>query len=94
MNYSVYLSADDQPRLIIYDGDDPILRYIVQDWLDENVGYTTNTIWHRDRWHPMKPKWIFKAVRTTYDSTNPYGLECCFKFIEAEDAMGFKLRWL
>ena len=72
--------------------DGPLLKPEVDDWLEMNVGYTKDSPWHRDQWHPLKPKFLF--LPSLYHPGISRQWACVFKFFEEEDAMAFKLAWL
>lgn len=63
-----------------------------QDWLEENVGYTKESSWHKDKWHPAKPKFLVEMV----DFAEGRNITKCLmvRFYDEEDAMAFKLTWL
>ena len=96
LKYTVYLPKETH-KLLLYnnwtcDSDNIKLQYYVEEWCEENVGYTSLSDWHKDRWHPEKPKWYFECriENIRYQRRRIIGV---VRFFEIEDAMAFKLRW-
>lgn len=95
LRYPVELPREDIDRLLdnsfnIFTGNHR-LHYEVEEWCEENIGYTDQSDWHKDPWHPKKPKWELE-VRVNYSNYRQH-VTGRVKFFDIEDAIAFKLRW-
>ena len=94
LQYNVVYSSDEWKK-IAYHRDleyfPPVLKTEVETWLEENIGFTSDSPWHKDQYHPAKPKWHFTATveQSRYNDT----FYCIVKFYTEEDALAFKLAW-
>ena len=91
LKYSVKL--DGQESIIVGNfGENRRLIDEVQTWLEENIGYTTETSWHKDKWHPAKPKFLVDVIQ--FPEANLMTNWCLIvRFYDETDAMAFKLTW-
>lgn len=91
LKYSLIIKATEP--IVIGNWKDMRLTSDVQWWLYENVGNTTNSGWHKDQWHPAKPKFLVE-VKKFSESRSGAHWYILLKFFDEEDAMAFKLTWL
>ena len=95
LRHHVYLPQDRIEEWVRYELWLPTLNLDIVEWLDENVGTTNASPWHRNRFYPKKTKWQFEHRQLPLSARLtliPY--ECCVKFLDEEDALAFSLRWL
>ena len=91
LKYSIIVKHED-PIIVGYWGDNRRLKDEVQLWLEDNVGYTKDSSWHKDRWHPSKPKFLVEVMKFSQaDLMTNWCLKV--RFYDEEDAMAFKLTW-
>ena len=60
----------------------------VEQWLEENVGYTKDSPWHKNKFYPPKPKYIMDVEHIRYN-----GYYVTIAFYDEGDALAFKLTW-
>lgn len=92
LKHVIVLPYEDWGQIVTEGLGDPYVRPRVDNWLEENIGYTNQSLWHKDKFHPFKPKWH-------YEFSNSSGRFCSklyltFRFFEQEDALAFKLAWM
>ena len=93
LKHHVYFPQTNIDKQVYLSGGEPFLRMEILEWLDENVGETNKSSWHKNPYYPKRPKWMFVSRRLSYVKFTMVPYECCIKFLEEEDAVAFALTW-